>query len=298
MRVTEIQRFCMHDGPGIRTTAFLKGCPLRCRWCHNPETQHPGQEILFHPSRCIGCGACVSVCAVGCHDIDPDGFHTFRRDNCTGCGACAAVCPAGALEASMHEMTADQVLSEVLKDKAFYGASGGITLSGGEPLLQGREALELLRKCKVAGVNTAVETSGFFDPSLVPELAECVDLLLWDYKDAVDERLREWTGAPNRLDLENLAACDRAGIPSILRCIMVKGVNIDRARIEGIASMFARLEHCRYAELLPYHPYGGSKQAALGRAVTSDNSFIPSKEELDAFETELADLGVNVKKPG
>ena len=294
MRITEIQRFCMHDGPGIRTTVFFKGCPLRCRWCHNPETQRPGQEIMYHSVRCIGCGACVSACPNGCHAIGPEGLHVFERSGCIGCGSCVSACPANALEAAMREMTAGEVLSEVLKDNAFYGAEGGVTLSGGEPLMQGGEALELLRKCKAAGVNTAVETSGFFDPSLIPSLSQCVDLLLWDYKDAVDGRLREWTGAPDRNDVRNLIACDSLGIPSVLRCIMVSGVNIDAARAEGISSLFARLNNCRYVELLPYHPFGGSKQAALGREVTSDDSFIPSEQELADFSALLSSNGTTV----
>ena len=295
MRVTEIQRFCMHDGPGLRTAVFLKGCPLRCAWCHNPETQHAGQEILFHPVRCIGCGACADVCPQGCHVSDPDGIHRFERDNCICCTACVDACPAGALEAAMRELTPAQVLAEVLKDKAFYGADGGVTLTGGEPMLQGTEVLEFLRQCKAAGLNTAIEMCGFFDPALIPELPGLVDLLLWDHKDADDARLRQWTGAADRRDVDNLIACDRAGIPSVLRCVMVNGVNVDDVRLDGIVSLYDRLRHCRGAELLPYHPYGGSKEAALGRRVTSDNALIPPPELIAGFKAALRARGVPVK---
>ena len=292
MRVTEIQRFCMHDGPGIRTTVFLKGCPLRCFWCHNPETQRPGQEILYYPSKCIGCRACESACPNAAHSFSPEGSHVFDRGKCVACGACVNACPAGALLNAMREMTPEEVLFEVMRDKAFYGADGGVTLSGGEPLLQGKEALALLRLCREAGIGTAVETCGFFDPALIPKLAPVTDLLLWDYKDADNDRLFRYTGAKDRCDVDNLIACDSLGIPSVLRCIMVNGVNIDSARLDGIVSLCSRLKNCRYVELLPYHPYGGSKQAALGAEVTSDNGLIPPADVLSGFAEELGKRGV------
>ncbi len=196
----------------------------------------------------------------------------------------------------MREMSPSDVFAEVMKDKAFYGDLGGVTLSGGEPMLQGREAVELLGMCKEAGITTAVETCGFFDPALIPAMAECVDLLLWDYKDGDDARLREYTGAVDRRDVDNLLACDSAGIPSVLRCIMVSGVNTDQARIDGITALFRSLSNCRFVELLPYHPYGGSKQAAIGRIPDSKNEWIPSETELVAFKNALTERGVNVKE--
>ena len=296
MRVTEIQRFCMHDGPGIRTTVFLKGCPLRCVWCHNPEAQYPGQEILYYPVRCIGCGACADVCPAGAHKTDADGANIYDRSLCVKCGACASACPADALSAAMREMSPGEVFEEVMKDKAFYGDSGGVTLSGGEPMLHGEEALELLSMCKEAGITTAVETCGFFDPALIPAMRKYVDLLLWDYKDGDDARLKKYTGATDRRDIDNLLACDSAGIPSVLRCIMVSGVNTDQARLNGIVLLYRSLSNCRCAELLPYHTYGGSKQAALGRVPDTRNDWIPSGEELDYFASALKARGVNLKE--
>ncbi len=295
MRVTEIQRFCMHDGPGVRTAVFLKGCPLRCEWCHNPETQSPGQEILFYPSRCVGCLSCAAVCPSGALRRGPEGRPAYDRAACKGCAACASVCPSKALAAAMTEMTVEQVFEVIGRDRAFYGNDGGMTLSGGEPLLQGGECLKLLEKCREAGIGTAVETCGFFDPSLIPALASRTDLLLWDYKDSDDGRLRRYTGAPDRRDVENLIACDRAGISSVLRCVMVKGVNTGRDRAEGVVSLFGRLINCRYVELLPYHPFGDSKAAALGRETRGDASLIPSAEDMDNFAGILAGSNIRVK---
>lgn len=298
MKVTEIQRFCMHDGPGIRTVVFMKGCPLRCEWCHNPETQSAKQEIMYYQAKCIGCGACAGACPNGCHSFNetPEGAaHRFDRENCITCGKCVDACPAGALENACREMSADEVLGTVIRDRAFYGAEGGVTLSGGEPLMQAEDAISLLRKCKTAGIGTAVETCGFFDRSLVAELAKVTDLLLWDYKDSDGERLRQYTGAPDRRDVDNLIACDAAGIPSVLRCIVVGGVNDGLSRVSGIADLFSRLRHCLYAELLPYHPYGGAKAAALGRTFREFPDGVPSGEALDRIAGELTARGVTVK---
>jgi pyruvate formate lyase activating enzyme len=297
MRITEIQRFCMHDGPGIRTTVFLKGCPLQCAWCHNPETRSPFNEIVFYPVKCIGCGACEAVCPKGCHSF-PEGIHVFDRENCSGCGQCADACPARSLERTLEVKSVDEIFETVLRDKAFYADNGGVTLSGGEPLLQAEESIELLKKCKEAGIGTAVETCGFFDAAIVPRLAECVDLLLWDYKDSDDGRLTEYTGAQGRRDVDNLFACDREGIPTVLRLIMVNGVNIDIDRAEKAADIFSRLGHCRYAELLPYHPYGDSKAAALGSERPARPEWIPDGETLEKFASELKKRGVKVKNSG
>lgn len=297
MRITEIQRFCMHDGPGIRTTVFLKGCPLRCAWCHNPETQKGHSEIMYYPVKCIGCGACAGICPKGCH-IFADGSHIFERESCTVCGKCASVCPANALENSLKEMTVDEILNEILRDRAFYGSTGGVTLSGGEPFMQGEEAIELLQKCRDCGVNTAVETSGFFDSSLIEKLSGCVDLLLWDYKDSDGERLSKYTGAKGRSDVDNLIKCDEACISTVIRMIMVNGVNIDRGRIDGAAGLYASLGHCQYVELLPYHPYGDSKAAALGINRTAHPEWIPESEMLQEFASELEKKGVKVKNNG
>ena len=155
--VTEIQRFCMHDGPGVRTTVFFKGCPLRCKWCHNPETQSAANEISFYPQKCISCGLCASLCTA--HSFTESG-HTFNRELCNGCGKCASNCPTGALECTRKEMSTVDILNIVKKDMAFYGKDGGITLSGGEPLIHERALLPLLTLCKEKGIGTVIESCG------------------------------------------------------------------------------------------------------------------------------------------
>ena len=292
-KVTEIQRFCMHDGPGARTTVFFAGCPLRCAWCHNPETQSGKQQILFWKSKCIGCGACVSVCQSGAQIIGEK--REIDRNKCTSCGACTHICPAGALESTFKIMSEDEIVSEVLKDKAFFGKSGGVTLSGGEPTAQVETIISLLERFKTIGINTALETCGYFDPKHAGCLARLVDTFLWDIKDTVDTRHKEYTGVSNARIIDNLRLVDSLGAKSVMRCIMVRGVNMDSAHIDGIAALWHSLKNCEYVELLPYHTYGGSKAEALGREDNGNVEWVPSKEDMLAVKELLTALGVKVK---
>lgn len=295
MKVTEIQRFCMHDGPGVRTVVFLKGCPLRCAWCHNPETQSVKREMLFYSYKCICCGACVTACQNGAHSIDEESAHLFDRTLCEGCGKCAEVCCTKALVPSYIEMTVDEVFAEIEKDRAFYGDVGGVTLSGGEPMMQSDESFELLQKCREDGINTAVETCGYFECSLVPRLVSLSDCLLWDFKDADDERHMKYTGVSNEKIINNLLLADSLGAETILRCIMVNGVNMNDKHYGEIATLWNRLENCRYVELIPYHAYGGSKMLALGEADNGRIEWIPSDKALENAKMFLKDRKVRLK---
>ena len=279
LKVTEIQRFCMHDGPGVRTTVFLKGCPLHCAWCHNPETQRRQSEILFYKSKCIGCRACESVCESGAHSFG--NCHEYERSKCSFCFACANECPTRALEACGREYTAEELISIIEKDKAFYGNAGGMTLSGGEPLLQGEGAVMLLRACRERGVSTAVETCGYVDESVLLSVIPCVDLFLWDVKDTNDCRHERYTGVSNKRILENLALADANGAKTRLRCILVNGVNTNEEHYRAVAEIASSLANCEGVEWIPYHAYGGTKATFLGLEDNGRAEWIPTPEQLE-----------------
>ncbi len=281
--VTDVQRFCMHDGPGVRTVVFLKGCPLRCSWCHNPEGQRTEQEILFYESKCIGCGACVSVCPVGAHTLSAAG-HSFDRHGCIGCGRCADVCCTESLVAARQDLTVSEVLETVLRDRAFYGEAegggrsrGGLTVSGGEPMAHPAGTLALLEAAHTAGISTVVETCGEFDPVHLPRLAAAADLLLWDVKDTDPIRHKAHTGVSNERILANLRMADRLGARTRLRCILVAGVNTDAAHYAALSDLAAGLSHCEGVEFLPYHAYAGSKMLPLGLSDNGRTDRIPDE---------------------
>lgn len=290
--VTEIQRFCMHDGPGVRTVVFFKGCPLRCAWCHNPEMQKGEQEILFYESRCIFCGACASACPAGAHGLHPE--RIFDRDRCVACGKCVHVCCTEALTAVRRDMTVEEILAAVEKDRSFYGETGGVTLSGGEPMTRPAGVLRLLEACRGVGLHTALETCGEFPYIFVPLLVKLTDLFLWDVKDTDDDRHKVYTGVSNRRILDNLRLADRLGGRTRLRCILVEGVNTVEAHYEALSSLALSLKHCEGVELLPYHAYAGSKMLPLGRPDNGRAEWIPDRGTVEAAKAHLTARGVRV----
>lgn len=281
-----IQKFCTHDGPGIRTTVFFAGCPLSCKWCHNPEGQKIASRILLDPAKCIGCGKCLAT-GCGAQRFSPD--RAIDRNKCVRCGKCVSLCPTGALERSVFEMDTDEILQTVLRDRAFYGETGGLTLSGGEPMAQPEAALALLKAAKKAGLHTALETSGVFAEKWLPELVGLVDLFLWDFKDSDPERYTRNTGVPFSVSVENLRRASALGATVCLRCILIHGVNTDVSHAQAIKRLAESIS-AKKVDLIKYHPMGQSKYARLGLEDSFDTKEkIPTEEDLSLFRTILSD---------
>lgn len=292
--IFDIQKFSIHDGPGIRTTVFMKGCPLRCVWCHNPESQSDRPEMSFIPSKCIGCGWCAKACPESCHSLQ-DGVRLFKREACVRCGKCAERCYARALELVGRRADVPEVMAEVLKDKAFYESSGGgMTLSGGEPFFQPKFASALLAAAKGHGLHTCVETCGFASWSVIGPALKDVDILLYDVKESDPARHEECTGAPLAPIIENLERADASGAKTILRCPIVPGLNDRPEHFRSIGLLAERLKNATGINVIPYHPLGMSKSERFGTdARLKDNAF-PSE---DAVKGWIAEISRHTSKP-
>ncbi len=262
--VFNIQRFSVHDGHGIRTNVFLKGCPLRCIWCHNPEGLKREPQIRFSPEKCIGCGDCAAVCHGTAHHFDGN-MHQFVFDVCEGCMECPKKCPANALEADGEYRTAESVIDEVLRDRDYYDKSGGgMTLSGGEPFYQPDFAVELLRLAKAEDIDCAVETCGMAPSEVLEKAAPLVDTFLFDYKATGEEEHLRLTGASNRQILENLSLLDRLGACIFLRCPIIPGINDKEEHYRGIAHIADAYGNIKEINIMPYHSMGVGKGLKVG----------------------------------
>lgn len=292
--ITKIQRFSTHDGPGIRTTVFFRGCPLHCFWCHNPETAIDAPKFYMNYQFCIGCGACVKACPNDVHVISDT--HEVDRSKCVGCLKCADACPSGAIEKCSFSADAKDIVKTALRDSAFYQQGGGITISGGEPMYQPEACIEVLKDAKEKGLTTAVETCGVFDTKNLENLVKYADILLWDYKDGDAKRLKANTGADLDYIEKNLISADSLGAVTELHCIMIHGVNTDEKNYSAIAEIYKKLTHCKGVKLTPYHPYGSSKAIRLSLPDTTDKGYIPSPEEISEIEKYLTDRGVKIIK--
>ncbi len=269
--VLNIQRSSVHDGPGIRTTVFLKGCPLRCAWCHNPESQEAAPQLMVAGERCIRCGACEGACPTGA---------AGGVGACEACGLCAEACPTGARTVAGTTVTVPEILQEVLKDRDFYEGGGGVTFSGGEPLAQPDFLIGCLESCRAEGLHTALDTCGFGGQDLLLEAAALSDLVLYDVKAVDPECHLRWTGVSNETILNNLGALARAHDNIWLRIPVVPGVNDNEAEMAAMSSLAARLPGVRRVHLLPYHALGGDKAARLGRSAEGFRAASPSGETL------------------
>lgn len=291
--VTKIQHFCTKDGPGIRTTVFLKGCPLRCVWCHNPEAQSSDVQFFYSDALCMLCGNCVKACTENVHRIS-EGKHFINRAACKACIKCTQACPTGALESCSRLLSAEYIFDQVMKDSVFYASNGGVTFSGGEPTVHIAELLPLLKRLKYNHINTAIETCGYFDPAILPELVNTTDLFLWDIKDTDNDRHMRNTGVPIDKIIANLKAADNLGASTVIRCIWLSSVNSDTKHLKEIVSIYSSLKHCKGVELIPYHTYGAAKNIQLGLSKNDHTNWIPSKVELDAAKNFLRQYAVPV----
>ncbi len=287
-RIFDVQRFSVHDGPGIRTTVFLKGCPARCLWCHNPESQSFAPEVLVVETRCVSCGTCQTVC--------PRGAPPPGSGLCTACGACVDACPAGARRLAGRETTVDAVMEEVRRDRVFYDESGGgATFSGGEPLAQPEFLRALLEACRDAGIRTAVDTCGFAPRERLLALAPLVDLFLFDVKLVDEARHRDLTGLPVAPILENLRALAEVHDNVWIRIPVVPGHTDAENDIAATASLVAGLPGVHQVSLLPYHSTGAAKARRLGRDYPLDSLAPPSPERLDALAALFREHGLAVR---
>ena len=277
--VLDVQRSSVNDGPGIRTTVFLKGCPLQCQWCHNPESQSFDRQLSFNRSRCTGCGACVDVCPNGVHTV-ADGIHTVDYAKCTRCGDCVDACMNKALCICGKGMSPTEVFDIVEKDRAFYEATGGgVTLSGGEPLVHPEFCEELLSMCQQVGISTCMETSGFAPRGHLERLLPLTDLFLFDYKLTEVRDSVRYIGAGIGNARDNLEYICEKKVPVVLRCPIVPGVNDNDAHFEGIGRLLTEYEAIQKAELLPYHDFGISKGEATGQS--TQRFTVPSQKQKD-----------------
>lgn len=291
-RVFEIKRFAVHDGDGIRTTVFLKGCPLRCIWCHNPEGISPSPELAYYAHKCVGCGECAEVCPSGAHAM-VNGVHTFDRALCTACGKCAEVCLGNALTLYGKEMTVDELMPRLLEDREFYlNSGGGVTVSGGECLTHADFCRELLSRLNAEGISTAVDTCGFVSREAIDKVLPFTDVFLYDLK-AIDSAVHEkCTGRDNKIILENLRYIAKSDALIEIRTPYVPDYN-DK-EIERIAELLRELGGDISIRILPYHNYAASKYESLGLPCRLPER-LPTESEIEEAKEKMRRAGIRLK---
>jgi len=296
--VFDVQRYSLHDGPGLRTSVFLKGCPLRCSWCSNPESQRVTPELAMFSANCLACGACVEVCGAGARKL-VDGQLVWERGLCNECGECVRACPAEAVRWSGQRWTAGDVIREVLRDVPFYEDGGGLTLTGGEPALQPAFAEAILRLAKTEHLNTAIETTGNAPWEALERLLPYLDLWLYDVKHMNSKIHHDCTGLGNELILSNLRKLARLGAPIRVRVPLIPGFNMTEENMRQTAAFVVELgDGVRSVDLLPYHTLGRPKYKALGRSYSWKDHDPPTDADAQAMAELVRSYGLNVQIVG
>jgi pyruvate formate lyase activating enzyme len=293
--VSDIQKFSLHDGPGIRTVVFLKGCNMHCPWCHNPESIASEKTLEFISTKCIGCGSCVRVCPTGALHIDSEGLH-LDRALCNGCGACAEVCPSHALSMIGRRMSVDEVFRIVISDKQYYDNSGGgVTISGGEPLIQARFTAGLLHMCRDAGIDTAIESNLCVSQQVLELIVPYLNRVYCDLKLFDDAMHCRVTGVSNKNVLENISFVSTLGIPVTVRTPIIPGFTDAAENIRSIAAFLATIPIQAY-ELLPYNPFAAQKHSDIGIPYGISTDRI-SQSTMDILQSIAASEGAPVAIP-
>ena len=294
--IFDIKRYAIHDGPGIRTTVFLKGCPLKCLWCHNPEGIAREREFMWWKEKCIACRDCQNACTKGAISLSDDSL-LLDPLKCDLCGACVDVCHSQALKLVGKKMTVAQAIKEIEKDMVFYDESGGgVTFSGGEPLMQPYFLHSLLKACKELGIHTTVDTCGYANPKVLLKISKHVDLFLYDLKMINDEKHIKFTGVSNKLILENLKKLSEKRQKIIMRFPLIPGVNDDEKDILELGMFVSSLKIVRELSILPYHKAGFEKLKRMKKP--TDLSFLshsPSAEILREVEEKFKDFGLKIQ---
>ncbi len=293
--IFSIDRFVAEDGPGLRTSVFFKGCPLKCIWCHSPQSISDKPQLVFYSNRCIGCGSCVKVCPQNAQIVS----EIERRvlwDKCDDCGKCAEICPSKASEMVGDWLTVEQVMDIVRRDMSYYkNSGGGVTFSGGEPTMQPRFLLACLKKCKEIGIHTALDTCGLVKWPVFDEILPYVDLFLYDIKDMDSEKHKKFTGVGNELILENLNRINQRGKSIWVRVPLIPGYNDSETDISRIANFIRLMKSVEKVSLLPYNSAAGAKYQFIGKHYELEHVVHQSEEKLMALVEVFSILGIEVE---